>query len=368
MGINFREIGRAVTRMIGKGQLWARIHEPELWIAGGIAVGIGAVVAAGVQGAKCHDIIENHKKNIESIKLGVEYAEIDNSEYTEKEQLRDKWGFRIETGIELGKKFIVPGIMTVIAGGLIIKGFRVEKARTRAAIKWGMGVMAAFGAYRSKVIEDQGAAADKYYLTGLKDKEIEEAVVDENGKVTIQKKTVEDGKLSSDAVRQLYSFIFGPTTSTRAHYDGQKNLRELYDAENEIQIRMLSHHYCDFNTILRIAEMKPEYYPPTGYGQMFGGTAEKSETGGWKRKIHLDAHIIPGRDDGACYVQVLGMEPLVDVDDVTVPLGEETIVPYLEDFKDDIDFRGSEFMWDIRKAREEKEAKERLEYEESKEA
>lgn len=349
MGINFKALGSAVTRLVGKGRLWTRLHEPELWIAGGLAIGVGAVVAAGVQGAKCHDIIENHKKNMESIKLGVEYAEIDNSEYTEKEQLCDTWGFRVETGLELAKKFVVPGLMVVGAGAMIIKGFRVEKARTRAAIHWGMGVMAAFGAYRSRVIEDQGVSADKYYMTGLKDTEIEVTNVDENGKITTGTEVVETGKVAGDVVQRLFTFIFAPGTSNLATYDGQKNLHTLYEIENAAHIRMINKWFCDYNWILDETELNPKYYPPRGYGQMFGAVAEKTDGGGWKRKIHLDAHIIPGRDDGACIVTVEGMEPLTDPkEDVTNVLGEETIgMAYLEDFKDNIDFRGSEFVWGL---------------------
>lgn len=347
MKFNIKDVGSVVTRFIGKGKLWARLHEPELWIGAGMVVGAGAVVAAGVQGTKCHDIIETHRENIESIDKAVEYAEMDNTEYTEKEQTRDKWAFHAEAAIDIGKKFIVPGLMVVASGAMIIKGFRVEKARTRAAIKWGMGVLGAFSAYRANVVADQGAAKDKYYLTGLKDEEVEIAHIDENGKVTYEKETVEDGKLSSDILTRPFTFIFAPGTSNLATYDGQKNLRTLYEVENAAHIRMINNWFVDYNWIQRDADLNPKIYPPRGYGQMFGAVAEKTDCG-WKRKVHLDAHIIPGRDDGACIVTVEGMEPLTNPKDISNVLGEETVgLAYLEDFKDNVNMCGSEFLWGI---------------------
>lgn len=357
MKIDFKAIGSVITRTIGKGKLWAMVHEPELWIGAGIAVSVGAVVAAGVQGTKCHDIIEKHKDNIESIKEMAEYAEMDGHEYTAKEQTRDKWAFRVETGTAIAEKFVVPGIMVIGAGAMIIKGFKVEKARTRAAVKWGMGVLSAFGAYRANVIADQGAAKDKYYMTGLKDSEIEVNHIDENGKITVEKETVETGDLNGDILTKFFTFIYAPSTSYGAVNDGQVNLRKLKCIRDAAQLRMVNNWYCNYNWILEYAEMRPEYYPPRGYGQLFGATAEKDENGGWKKKIELEAHIIPGRSDGACIVTVHGMLPLTEMEDVTNVMGGETVgMLYPEDFKDDLNIHGSEFLWGIsEKAREEAE-------------
>ena len=360
--VDFKEIGCAVTRAIGKGKLWTRIHEPELWIGAGLVLGVGAVVAAGVQGVKCKDILDKHKENMEAIEKGKEYAEIDGTVYTEKEQARDKWAFRAETGVAVGEKMLVPATMAIGAGAMIIKGFMEEKARTRAAISWGMGVLATFTAYRGRVIADQGAAKDKEYFTGLKEKTQEVTEFDENGKAVVTTETVNEGKLADDVLRRYFTFIFGPTTSSEACYDGQKNLYTLMQVENAAHINMITKWFTSYNWILHDAGMNPKIYPPTGYGQMFGARAKQTEDGGWKRTIHLDAHIIPGRDDGACLVTVYGMEPMVDVNDVTKVLGEETIgVPYLEDFKDNIDIpRGSEFLWGMsEKAREEAEDRKR---------
>jgi len=354
--VNLKEIGSIVTRMIGKGKLWTRMHEPELWIGAGLVVGVGAVVAAGMQGTKCHDILEAHKDHMEEIEKAVEYAEMDGQEYTEKEQRRDRWAYHAEAAVEVGKKFLVPAAMAAAAGAMIIEGMLKEKARTRAAVAWGQGILCAFGAYRANVIKDQGVEKDKYYMTGLRNKTVEETKFDENGKAYIEEKTVEDGKIDGEVLNKYFTFIFGPDTSSEACYDGQKNLHTLMQVENAAHINMITNWFTDYNWIKKDAGLDPKYYPPTGYGQMFGAKAERTENG-WKRKIHLDAHIIPGRDDGACLVTVYGMDPLVDMDDVTKVLGEETIgVAYLEDFKDDINFHGSEFLWTMsERAREEAE-------------
>ena len=362
VNVNFKELGQTVTRMIGRGKLWTRIHEPELWIGAGLVVGVGAVVAAGVQGTKCRDILDKHAENMASIDKAVEYAEMDGTEYSVKEQNRDKWAFRAETGVALAKKFAVPGIAVVTAGFMILRGYEVQKARTRAVAQWGMGILATFTAYRNRVIKDQGLAKDKEYYTGLKEKTEEVTTFDENGKAVQTTETTNEGKMAEDVLQRYFTFIFGPTTSSEACYDGQKNLYTLMQVENAAHINMISHYFTSYNWILKDAGMDPRYYPPTAYGQMFGAQAVKTASGGWERKIHLSAHIIPGRDDGSCLVTVYGMEPMIDLNNVDQALGEETIgVPYLEDFKDNIVVPtggtcASEFMFNIcEKARQEEE-------------
>lgn len=315
------KIGAAICRAVGKSKLWARRHEPELWVGAGLAIGVGAVVAAGAQGMKCHDILAKRKEMLDSIEETAGYAEAGEVEYTVEDQRHDRIKANAEAAVNCAKKFVGPGVMVVTAGYFIIKGLCKQKARTNAAIKWGMGVASTFAMYRTRNIEKNGAAYDKYCLTGIEEVPTEVTMYDENGKATTTKTVKNEGEVAEDARKGLVTFEFSPDTSYAACYDAQDNMYKLYMLDKSIQEYIERVGFIDFNRLLEICEMKKDKYPATAYGQMIGSTFHRTPEGKVLKKVNLNAYIIPGRDDGACLVTVEGMLPLLDLDeDVDVPL------------------------------------------------
>ena len=317
------KVGLAITRTVGKTKLWTKIHKPEILVGVGIAAGVAAIVTAAVQGTKCKAILEELDENLEEVEAAKEYAEIDGVKYTEEDQRRDRAAYKLQAASKVAKTMAVPmalgGVMVVST----VLGFNEEKNRYERMAGAFVGVCGTFAAYRGRCKSKFGEAADKYCLTGLEEKEVEVTTYDENGKAVVEKKMVNDGEIAEDARQNLFSFEFSPRTSTLATYDVTTNIQTLQQVENSAHIHMVEYWSTNYNWIKSKAQLDRKLYPPTEYGEMFGATCHNNKDGMPIRKIHLNAHAIPGREDGAIFVIVEGMLPMIDPKkDITKALGE----------------------------------------------
>lgn len=338
------KIGMAITRTVGKTKLWTKIHKPEILVGVGLVAGAAAIVTAAIQGTKCNDILKELDENLENVEKAKEYAEMDDTEYTEEEQKRDRTVYKLQAMGKVVKKMAVPAALGTAMVVCTMAGFAEQKRRyTRMAGAF-VSICGTFAAYRGRCRGKFGEAADKYCLTGLEEKEIEVTKYDENGKAVVEKRKVNDGELAEDVRQNLFAFEFSPKTSTLATYDVTTNIQLLQQVENSAHIHMVEYWSTNYNWIKNKAQLDRKIYPPTEYGEMFGATCHNNKDGMPIRKIHLDAHAIPGRQDGAILVIVEGMLPMIDPKkDITKALGE---APYNSPVPDS--WVGSEEMFNYR--------------------
>lgn len=125
-------------KVVGKKTAFAlKDKSPELCFIGGV----GALIAAGYfvwnGKAKCEEILEEHKKNMDRVKEteeAVRNGDIDPQEYTPKQAAADKRHYCMKTAIAFVKVFAPIVILTITSIGLFGKSTAIYKSRYLASV------------------------------------------------------------------------------------------------------------------------------------------------------------------------------------------------------------------------------------------
>ena len=178
-----------VTRMVYKTGLKIRKHSPEILMVAGVA----GVVTSGVMACKAtlkvNEILDDTKSQIDTIQEVLDNPEMADK-YTDADGKKDKTIVYTQTGIKLFKLY-GPSIMLAGASiGCLVGSNRILNKRN-VALSAAYGAVAnSFKEYRDRVIDRFGKDLDRELKYGIRAKEIEETIVDENGNEKTVKSTV----------------------------------------------------------------------------------------------------------------------------------------------------------------------------------
>lgn len=205
------EIIKTVSRTFHKVGFALRKHSPEILVIGGaVGVVVGTVMACKAS-TKVGEIIEDSKTKIDAIK---EYAErpevIEAGEYTDMDRKKDLTIMYAKTGLEVAKLYAPAVFVEAVSLGCMLKSHNIIRKRNVALAAAYATVDKSFKEYRGRVIERFGQELDKELKYNIKTREVEEIVVDENGKETPVKRTV---KTMDDVIQSEYAFFFDDTCS-----------------------------------------------------------------------------------------------------------------------------------------------------------
>ena len=208
-----RNVGSKITRIGGPkmAQLafTAKKNAPViLLVTGGVMI-VGGAILACKNTIGLEDELSAHMDAINLNKDAV--ADPGNEEDIPeiKACIRKEW---VETGLDLGKRYIVPAGMLVTGITLTVAARNIEHSRFLMAMASVESINVAFEAYRKRVIEDQGLAADKRYMDGTYDAEADfygDQPEDKRKKAKKETVTVVGGKIPGSP----YSVIFSEETS-----------------------------------------------------------------------------------------------------------------------------------------------------------
>lgn len=196
--MNKTKLMNSVSRTFGKAGLKLKKHSPEILIGLGIAGTIASTVMACKATTKASEIIENSKKQLEAVRevaQNPEYVE----EYTEKDYKKDLTIVYARTGVELVKLYApavllgAASIASILSGHGILRKRFVELSAAYAVVDKG------FKDYRGRVIERFGKELDHELKYNIKNNEIDEVVIDDDGNETIVKTIVKTGEPSQYA-------------------------------------------------------------------------------------------------------------------------------------------------------------------------
>lgn len=185
-----------------------RRHSPEILVIGG-AVGtvVGAVMACKAT-TKLETVIETRKDEVVAIR---EYAKrpdvIEAGNYTEKDCQKDVAITYARMGLDLIKLY---GPSVIIGGaslGCMLTSHNIIRKRNMALAAAYATVDKSFKDYRNNVVERFGEQLDKELKYNIKQKEVEEIVVDDEGNQTTVKKTV----TVASPMQNEYAFFFDET-------------------------------------------------------------------------------------------------------------------------------------------------------------
>lgn len=208
--MNKTEIMNNVTRTFHKVGFQLKKHSPEILIVAGVAGTVVSAVMACKATTKVNSILAETKEQVEGVhsvledsRLAKKYVERYGEEYTVEESKKDLAVIYAQTGLKFVKLYGPSVALGVASIGCILASNDILRKRNIALAAAYATVDTGFKEYRNRVIDRFGKELDRELKYNIKAKEVEETVVDENGKEKTVKKTVEtaDFNMESDYAR-----------------------------------------------------------------------------------------------------------------------------------------------------------------------
>lgn len=188
-----------VTRSLNKGLMKFRKHSPEaLVISGTVGLVVSGVLACKAT-TKVDGILEKSKSRIEgvhTVTAKIEAGEIAAEEYTPEDQKKDLAIIYAQTGLDFVKLYGPSIALAALSVTGILSGHNILRKRNMALAAAYMAEHTAFKDYSAKVVERFGKELDKELKYGIKAKEVEATVTNEDGSEQTIKKIVEVGNPS----------------------------------------------------------------------------------------------------------------------------------------------------------------------------
>ena len=167
-----------ITKFVHMTGLKLKMHSPQIFLAIGIASGIGAVVMGCKESPKANDILEEHKRNIAKI---AQAKALSPSEYSNEDAKKDNFIITTQTAVKLVKAYAPAialealSITSILASYHILNGFYVGAVASYKILD------DEFRRYRKNNIALNGEESDEKCRYGDLTKTIVEETVDENG-------------------------------------------------------------------------------------------------------------------------------------------------------------------------------------------
>lgn len=192
------EIMNNITRTFNKAAFKFKKHSPEILVVAGVVGVVGSTVMACKATTKVNDILDDTKDQLDKIHEAGERLENgetlmlkDGEEYTVEQNKKDLTIVYAQTALKFAKLYAP----SVIIGGLsitaILTGHNITRKRNIALAAAYTAVDKSFKEYRGRVVERFGEALDKELKYGIKSKEVDEVVTNEDGTESVVKKTVD---------------------------------------------------------------------------------------------------------------------------------------------------------------------------------
>lgn len=237
-------IVKSLTRSVNKLNFKVKKHSPEILIVAGVVGTVTSAVMACKATTKLSGILEDSKKEIDTIH---EYIETEgfSEKYTEEDGKKDLTIVYAQTGIKVVKLYapsVILGALSItgiLASNHILRKRNIALAAAYTAIDKG------FKEYRGRVIERFGEALDRELKYNIKSKEIEETIVNEDGSESKVKKTVEvvDLPFYSEYARFFDDGCLGWSK------DSEYNLQFLTAKQAEANVILQSQGYLFLNDV-----------------------------------------------------------------------------------------------------------------------
>lgn len=168
------------TRAIHRTGLKIKKHSPEILMAIGITGVVTTCVVACKSTTKASEILNEHKANVESVHEAAQNPQFAET-YSEKDKQKDLTIVYTQTGLKFVKLYAPSVALGVVSIGCILASNNIIRKRNIALSAAYAAVDSNFKKYRERVIDRFDEALDKELRYGIKAKEIEETVIDEDG-------------------------------------------------------------------------------------------------------------------------------------------------------------------------------------------
>lgn len=228
------EIPNKISRSLNKVGFNLKKHSPEiLVITGTVGVVVSAVMACKAT-TKVNAILEEAKTTVDNIHAIAENPE--KTEYSKEDINKALTITYAKTGLEFVKLYGPSVLLGATSLTCILAGHNILNKRNAALAAAYATVDTSFKEYRGRVIDRFGKELDRELRYNLKAMEVEETVMDNDGKETTVKKTVmisDDPNTYSDYSRVFDESCKGWTKDAEYNFMYLKNLQSWFN--NKLQ-------------------------------------------------------------------------------------------------------------------------------------
>lgn len=190
MKFNKTEIITHLTRTLNRTGLKIKKHSPEILLVTGTVGVVASTIMACKATLKVEEIVDEAKDKLDMIHR-VSSDPTKAEQYPEEDSKKDLTIVYTQTAVKFIKLYGPSVTIGVASLACMIGSNRILNKRNAALAAAYAAVDKSFKEYRGRVIERFGKQMDRELRYNIKAQEIEETTVDENGKETVTKKTVE---------------------------------------------------------------------------------------------------------------------------------------------------------------------------------
>lgn len=185
------KIPNSVTRSFHKFGLQLKKHSPEILVTVGVVGTVVSAVMACKATLKVNEIVDQTKVDIEKIHTATETGITEaGMEYSVEDSKKDLAIVYVQTGVKFIKLYGPSLLLGALSISAILASNNIHRKRNLALAAAYATVDSGFKEYRGRVVDRFGKDLDKELRYNIKAKEVEETVVDDEGKETVVKKTV----------------------------------------------------------------------------------------------------------------------------------------------------------------------------------
>ena len=258
------ELVNKMTRTFHKVGFKLKKHSPEILVVAGVIGTVTSAVMACKATLKVNDIIDETKETIEDIHycVGKGLKTADGEEYTQEVANKELTIVYIQTGWKFAKLYGPAVLLGIASIGCMVGSNKILRKRNIALGAAFTAMDKSFKEYRGRVIEKFGKDLDRELRFNTKAKQIEETVVDENGKESTVTKTVEI--VDPNVTHSIYSVVFceGNTGWTK---NAELNKVFLLQQQNYANDKLRLNGVLTLNEVYDMIGA-----PRTAYGQLAG--------------------------------------------------------------------------------------------------
>lgn len=201
-----QEVKNTITRTAHKVGFQLRKHSPEILAVAGVIGVVASAVMACKATTKVGDVVANAQRKLdvihESDARGCTPAGID---YSHEDAKKDLTLTYVQTGVEFVKLYGPSVALGALSIASMLTSNNILRKRNMALAAAYATADTAFKDYRNNVIDRFGKDLDRELKYGIKAKEVEETVTDENGEQQTVKKIVQVTDVDEPSE---YSFFF----------------------------------------------------------------------------------------------------------------------------------------------------------------
>lgn len=258
------ELISKVNRSLHKAGFKFKKHSPEILAVTGVIGIVTSAVMACKATTKVNDIVDEAKETIDKIheSVGKGLHTSDGEEYTEEIAKKDLTITYVQTGLKFVKLYGPSVALGIASIGCMLGSNHILRKRNIALAAALTNVATSFKEYRGRLVDRFGKDLDRELRFGIKAKEVEETVTDEDGKETTVKKTVE--VVDPNTAHSMYSIVFceGNTGWTR---NAELNKVFLIQQQNWANDKLKMNGILTLNEVYDMVGA-----PRTAYGQIAG--------------------------------------------------------------------------------------------------